>query len=74
MKNPLIRAGIYKHYKGGFYKVISIAKHTETKEDMVVYKSVNDEHQLWVRPLKMFNEKVKVDGKEIPRFQYIEKI
>lgn len=70
-KEPIIRAGIYKHYKGGLYKVISIAKHTETKEDMVVYKSVNDEHQLWVRPLEIFREKVKVEGKEVPRFEFI---
>jgi len=69
-KKPLIRAGIYKHYKGGLYKVISIAKHSDTKEDMVVYKSVNDQRQLWVRPLEAFKEKVKVRGKLVPRFEY----
>jgi len=71
-KNPLIRAGIYKHYKGDLYKVISIAKHTETNEDMVIYKSI-DSKELWVRPLEMFNEKIKIDGKTIPRFKYIDK-
>lgn len=71
-KNPLIRAGIYKHYKGSFYKVISIAKHTETKEDMIVYKSIDDK-QLWVRPLEIFREKIKIEGKLIPRFEYIDK-
>ena len=71
MKKPLIRAGIYKHYKGDLYKVISIARHTDTKEDMVVYKSVNDERQLWVRPLEDFREKVKIGGKLVPRFEYI---
>ena len=71
MKNPLIRAGIYKHYEGGLYKVISIAKHIDTKEDMVVYKSVNNERQLWVRSLESFKEKVKVEGKLVPRFEYI---
>jgi hypothetical protein len=71
MAKPLIRAGIYRHFKGGLYKVISVAKHTETNEEMVVYKSVNDEHQLWVRPLEMFNEKVKVEGKLVPRFEFI---
>ena len=71
VKKPLIRAGIYKHYKGGLYKVISIAKHTETRENMVIYRSLKDEQQLWARPLEMFREKVKVEGKEIPRFEFI---
>jgi hypothetical protein len=70
MKKPLIRAGVYKNYKGSLYKVISIAKHTETKEDMIVYKSIDDK-QLWVRPLEIFKEKVKVDGKPVPRFEFI---
>lgn len=71
-KDPLIRAGIYRHYKGGIYKVIAIAMHTETREEMVVYRSLDDERQLWVRPLEMFREKVKVDGKPVPRFEFIE--
>jgi len=70
-KAPLIRAGIYRHYEGGLYKVISIAKNTDTKEDMVVYKSVDDERQLWVRSLESFKEKIKVEGKLVPRFEYI---
>ena len=69
---PLIRAGIYKHFKGGLYKVIGIAKHSETNENMVVYRAKNDEHQLWVRPLEMFNENVKVDNKLVPRFELIQ--
>ncbi|MBU0578200.1 DUF1653 domain-containing protein [Patescibacteria group bacterium] len=69
IKKSLIRAGTYKHYKGGLYKVISIAKHTETGEDMVVYRSLDKERQLWVRPLEIFREKVKVEGKLIPRFE-----
>jgi hypothetical protein len=73
-KEPLIRAGIYRHYKGGMYKVIAIAKHTETREEMVVYRSLDDERQLWVRPLEMFREMVKVEGKQVPRFEYVEKI
>jgi len=71
MKKPLIRAGTYKHFKGGMYKVISVAKHSETLEDMVVYRSLKEEDQLWVRPLEMFSEKVKVEGKQIPRFEFI---
>lgn len=71
-KEPLIRAGTYRHYKGGIYKVIAIAKHTETGEEMVVYRSLDDERQLWVRPLEMFRERIKVDGKPVPRFEFIE--
>ena len=71
-KEPLNRAGTYRHFKGGMYKVIAIAKHTETGEEMVVYRSLDDERQLWVRPLAMFKEKVKVDGKPVPRFEFIE--
>ena len=70
-KQTLIRAGIYKHYKGNTYKVIGIAKHSETTEDMVVYRSTDDEHQLWVRTLKEFCEQVKVDERLTSRFQFI---
>jgi len=72
-KKTLIQAGTYRHYKGGTYKVIGLAKHSETQEELVVYKSVDDEHQLWVRPLKMFMENVQIDGKLIPRFTYLNK-
>lgn len=71
MKKPLIRAGKYQHYKGGFYKAIGVAKHSETQEEMVVYKSLDSEHQLWVRPLEMFQEILKIDEKPIPRFKYL---
>ena len=79
IKKPLIRAGTYKHFKGGMYKVISIAKHSETHEDMIVYRSLKDEDQLWVRPLAMFVEKVKIpartgtggEGKMVQRFEFI---
>lgn len=66
------KIGIYKHFKGGLYEVVSIAKHTETLEDLVVYKKQGDESSaLWVRPLSMFLEKVVVDNKEVPRFKYV---
>lgn len=67
----MIKKGIYKHFKGNLYEVIDIAKHSETEEDMVVYRSLNN-NTLWVRPLKMWNEIVKRDGKEYIRFTYIE--
>ena len=68
-----IRLGKYKHYKGNFYRAIGVAKHSETLEELVVYEALydNPESKLWVRPLKMFMEEVEVDGKKMPRFEYI---
>lgn len=68
-----IKNGIYQHYKGNKYEVIGIAKHSETLEDLVVYRALYDNKvsQLWVRPLKMFTETIENDGKEIKRFEYI---
>ncbi len=70
----MVTPGLYKHYKGGTYKVIGVAKHSETLDDMVVYEHVNEkdnEFKLWVRPAKMFLETVEVDGKKVPRFEKI---
>lgn len=63
--------GIYQHYKGNQYEVIGVAKHSETLEDLVVYKPLykNKTVDLWVRPLKMFLEEVEINRKKIPRFQ-----
>ena len=68
-----IKNGIYQHYKGNRYEVIGVAKHSETLEDLVVYRALYDNNvsQLWVRPLKMFTETIENDGKEIERFKYI---
>jgi hypothetical protein len=65
--------GFYKHYKGHLYKVIGVAKHSETLEDMVVYETQYDNElgKLWVRPLAMFLENVEVDGKIMRRFEYV---
>ena len=63
--------GIYKHFKGGEYKVIGIAKHSETLEDFVVYKALYGKKDLWIRPLKIFLEKVTVNSKKVNRFQKI---
>jgi len=67
----MIKLGKYRHYKGKEYQVIGIAKHSETLEDLVVYKALYGEGQIWVRPIKMFEEKVMVDGVEVPRFEFI---
>lgn len=65
-----LKLGKYRHYKGKEYEVIGIAKHSETLEDLVVYKTLydNEASSLWVRPLKMFLEEVEVNGEKVPRF------
>lgn len=60
--------GQYRHYKGGLYEVIGVARHSETEEHLVVYKPVAGDSGLWVRPLTMFVETVEVDGVVVPRF------
>jgi len=66
-----IKTGRYRHYKGKDYTVIGVARHSETEEELVVYRKEYDDHGLWVRPLGMFMENVEVNGQVIPRFQYI---
>lgn len=66
-----IKIGEYEHYKGGRYRVLSLAKHSETLEDMVVYEALYDVGQIWVRPLAMFAEQVEVNGIMVPRFRYL---
>ena len=66
-----IKLGKYCHFKGNEYEVIAIAKHSETTEDMVVYKALYGEGGLWVRPASMWNETVERDGKVFKRFEYI---
>lgn len=63
----------FKHFKGGIYKFLYTAKHSETQEDMVVYQAMYNNKQIWVRPAKMFFGTTVVDGKEIQRFTEIEK-
>ena len=61
--------GIYKHFKGNLYEVISTAKHSETQEEYVVYKALHGERGMWIRPLTMFDETIERDGKRIKRFE-----
>ena len=68
-----IKPGKYRHFKGNYYEVIGIAHHTETMEEMVVYRALYGEHGLWVRPAVMWTETVDRDGYHGPRFQYIGK-
>jgi hypothetical protein len=63
--------GFYRHYKGNHYQVIGVASHTETAEQLVVYRALYGERGLWVRPLLMFVELVECDGLKQPRFIYL---
>lgn len=67
----MIKPGKYRHFKGKEYEVLGIAKHSETLEEMVVYRQLYGEHGLWVRPASMWEEKVERDGKTYQRFTYI---
>ncbi len=71
MGNNILGLGKYRHYKGNEYEVIGIAKHSETLEELVVYKARYGNYDLWIRPLKMFLEEVEVDGVKRPRFEKI---
>ncbi len=72
-----VKLGKYKHFKGKLYEVTGFARHSETLEELVIYKALYDSDKfekgsLWVRPKKMFLETVNRDGKEMPRFEFIE--
>ena len=67
----MIRPGRYRHYKGKDYEVLGCARHTETEEEYVVYRALYGDNELWIRPKKMFVEKVELEGKRIPRFQLL---
>lgn len=77
-KENKIEKGLYEHYKGKQYEVIGLARHSETVEELVVYKALYPtdygDESLWVRPLAMFKETVVVNGRKVPRFKYAGKI
>ena len=66
-----LQIGKYQHYKGSFYQVEDIAIHSETEEEMVIYRPLYGEGRLWVRPLTMFLEHVEIEGKSQPRFAFV---
>ena len=66
-----IKLGKYRHFKGNEYEVIAIDKHSETLEEMVVYKALYGDGDIWVRPAKMWDETIERDGKTFKRFEYI---
>lgn len=71
-----VKKGKYRHFKGKEYEVVDIARHSETLEEVVIYKALYEGDypygSLWVRPLKMFLETVTHEGKQVPRFRYAE--
>lgn len=73
-----VKLGKYQHYKGKTYQVIGVGRHSETLEEVVVYRALYDSEEfgkkaIWVRPIKVFMERVNVDGRSIPRFKYLGK-
>ncbi|WP_432455770.1 MULTISPECIES: DUF1653 domain-containing protein [unclassified Agarivorans] len=66
-----LKKGRYRHYKGPEYQVIDTVTHSETEEQLVLYRPLYGEGKLWVRPYHMFVEEVVVDGQTMPRFAYI---
>lgn len=69
--NDTLRPGRYRHYKGKDYLVIGVARHSETEEELVVYRTDYGDRSLWIRPLKMFQESVEINGMSVPRFQFV---
>ena len=73
MGNEDIKLGKYEHYKGKKYEVIGLSQHSETFEELVVYRELYGGNKLWARPLKMFLEDIEINGKKVKRFKYLEK-
>lgn len=71
-QNMEIKIGKYRHFKGNEYEVLAIAKHSETQEEMVVYRALYGDGGVWVRPACMWNETVERDGKRYKRFTFVE--
>lgn len=68
-----IKLGKYRHFKGNEYEVIAVAKHSETLEELVVYRALYGDGGIWIRPVSMWNEVVEYNGKTLRRFEYLGK-
>lgn len=66
-----LELGVYRHYKGKDYEVIAVARHSETEEELVVYRLLYGDFSYWVRPLTMFTENIELEGVITPRFQWL---
>lgn len=67
-----IKLGKYRHFKGNEYEVIGVAKHSETQEELVVYKTLYGDFDMWLRPLEMFLDTKELEGKTVPRFTFLD--
>jgi len=67
----IVIGSFYEHYKGTRYRILSVARHSETLEELVVYRALQEDSDVWVRPLPMFLEEIVIDGKLRPRFKLI---
>ncbi|PCH96705.1 MAG: hypothetical protein COB83_05035 [Gammaproteobacteria bacterium] len=68
----MVKLGKYQHFKGNYYQVLHLARHSESEEYLVVYHAEDKKNDIWVRPLEMFNETIVRNGKSMLRFQFIE--
>ena len=68
-----MQLGVYEHYKKGKYEVLGVVIHSETMEELVLYRALYGKKLTWVRPLDMFVEEVEVKGTKIPRFRFVGK-
>ncbi|MBP8855887.1 MAG: DUF1653 domain-containing protein [Oscillospiraceae bacterium] len=71
MNETGMKPGKYRHFKGNEYELLYVAKHSETLEDMVVYRALYGEGGIWVRPASMWNEQITRDGKTYTRFTFV---
>lgn len=67
----MLKSGRYRHFKGNEYELLFVAKHSETQEEMVVYRALYGARDVWVRPASMWDETIERDGKTFKRFEYI---
>lgn len=71
----MLKAGIYKHYKGNLYQVLHVATHSETREKVVIYQCLYDDYSIWVRPYEMFCEQVTLEnGQAQARFEFLHEV
>jgi len=66
-----MKLGRYQHFKGNYYQVLYVAKHSETEEEHVVYQPEYGDRDIWIRPLSMFDETIERDGKVLKRFTFV---
>jgi hypothetical protein len=71
LAESLVIGGTYEHYKGLRYKIIGVAHHSESLEEMVVYQALYGKNDIWVRPLAMFLDDITFEGRSLPRFRFV---